>query len=450
MKEEKRKRIEESRREIRHIVQNYVNREAKGNQGQLKFLEGLITGNLAVSIGITLRKDERFWNYLEDYFLKDHQDCLSYFDEKKNLEEFANSPYGMDTEKLYEGFCPGFPIPPYLLLRRAQEVMEQACVFYIQLPREELDEEEPDNEKLDEEKLDEEEPDEEEIWEELFEEPDEEEVLKEEEELPEALAGKESPEQKRKTQRRVRPKTKKKEAYVEWLFSIAIYEIFLIEYGRRLPKRRENPQDERELEALEKLYPEIFCYEDEEKLKEQIDEFWERAGKYYHKLQEDMLRLYCENCYFLHLIHLCAMLRVVAQIEFVRVSRNMSSENRKGRDMTALTEAVDFLHREARWKNCYLFTDVKNSRNLDAYAKRFRRMYQSFQISPHLSGEESWDEHIRKSLRNDRMLHQYLAVIRAGKRRRNPEELERELWMTSIEFAQPVIKALDAIGGLKE
>lgn len=56
MKEEKRRKLQECKEEIRQIVENYINREVKGNQGQLKFLEGLVTGNVAVSIGITLRK----------------------------------------------------------------------------------------------------------------------------------------------------------------------------------------------------------------------------------------------------------------------------------------------------------------------------------------------------------------------------------------------------------
>lgn len=403
MKEEKRRKLQECKEEIRQIVENYINREVKGNQGQLKFLEGLVTGNVAVSIGITLRKDERFWNYLEEHFLKDREDMLSYFDGKKNLESFLRSPYGMHMGEIYEGFCPEFEVPPYLLLRKAQEVMEQACVYYVQLPREELDEEEFG-----------------ENW--------------------------------KETERMVRPKTKKKEAYVEWLFSIAIYEIFLIEYGRSLPQRQEYPQDKEELEILEKLFPEIFCCRDEERLEIQIDEFCERAGRYYHRLMADMLRLFCEQCYFLHVVNLCAMLRIISLIEFVRVSRNLNSgtQRTKKGNRTALAEAMDLLFREAHWEKCYLFTDVQNSRNLDALARRFQSMYQSFRISPHLSGKEGWDKYGMGSLKNDMALHRYMGVVKERKLKGNTEEMEKELWEASMVFAQPVLRALDAIGGLKE
>ncbi|MCI8417524.1 MAG: hypothetical protein HFI33_08550 [Lachnospiraceae bacterium] len=425
MKEEKRRKIEACTRKVREIVETYIDKEARGNTGQLKFLNGLLTGNLAVSIGITLKKDFRFWNYLENNFLKDRESMFSYFDNQKNLEEFARSPYVVGLENACVDFSSELEMPPYLLLRRAQEVMEQECISYLRTSRESEDEIEFLGED-------------------------------EEEQVENRGTDRESEEthgeKKEVKKRKVRKGTRKKEAYVDWLFSIAIYEIFLIEYGKRLPGKKDTAASMEELETIEQLFPDLISGRNSEKVQEQIHGFCERAWEFYKELLREEFIVFCERCYILHIMNLCAMLRVITLIEFVKVSRNLNIDDRKRKvkagDSTALTEATDWLLRESHLGGYYLFTDVKNSRNLDVYARKLRNLCQKFQISPHISGSESCKDYAKHSRLNDRDMYRYLDVIKR-RRSKSPGELERELWEAAIPFCAPVIKALDEIGQLK-
>ncbi len=410
MKEEKHRKLEACKREVRGIVEAYIDKEGKSNTGQLKFLSGLLTGNLAVSIGNILKKDGRFQKYLEDNFLKDRQAMFSYFDSQRNLEEFVKSPYGLNLEMVYADFCPEFEMPPYILLRRAQEVMERECMAYLRISREGEDEKELPEEYTEEDRL--------------F------------------------------RRRQLQGRTEKKDAYIDWLFSMAIYEIFLIEYGRRLPKFTEKERDraQEELETLEKLYPEIFSCSDQEKRDEQIEEFCRRARTLCRKLEGEELVVLCRHCFFRQLLNLCAMLRIIALIEYVRVSLQ-EPKGEKGRKReqheTARVEAELWFGYASDWKNCYLFTTTRVNHNLSGYVNKFQELYQKYGISPHLSREEYEEESAQKFFDNKKAVLRYLHIIKKRGESREPENLERDLWEAAMPFSMPMIKALDEIGQLK-
>lgn len=381
MKEEKRKKIEACREEIKGIVSKYIDREAKSNTGQLKFLNGLLTGNLAVSIGIKLRRDALFLKYLRENILEDREEVLAFLDPEKNREAFLNSPYCYGKEA-YEGLPLSFEMPSYLLVTKAQKVMERECIRYIRLP------DKAENEK--------------------------------------------------------------KAAYVEWLFATALYEIFLVEFGRGLPAlpSRKNIEEK----PIKERYPDIFRETDLKKRKQQILELLEQFQEECSRFRSQGLFLLCLISLRMHTKNLCAMLRIIALIEFVKVNQKTDrfELRERDRDRAAQMNAMLWRDREEQWKNSYLFTTIQRNHNLDVLVRQFKTMYQSNQIIPQLSKESCLGEFTQELCSVEEAMFVYLEVIKKRRDSRDPEKLETELWNVSLPFGEPVMSAMGEIYELRE
>lgn len=397
MNVEKAEKLRENREKVENIVSKYINRNAKRNTGQLKFLNGLLARNVAVTIGITLKKDKRFQDYLNDNFLKDKEELLSYFDPQKNTEAFVKSPY-YDIEEAYKGFSPDGPTPLYLLLRKAQTVMDRECLSYLQLPGEN--------------------------WE------------TEEELKPEAAH-------------------KKKEAYVKWLFSIALYEIFLIEYGRMLPKEplMNIGADDEDMQLMSEFYTEIFHCTDREKKRQQIEALYESMDRGYAKWRSRWLTTFYIDCFFTHVINLYGMLRLIAMIEFVRIGISIGEKHteQKNTDKTAEAEAVTWRKLMDNYGDYNLFTIIDLNPNLTAYAGKFRETYQKYQITPHAEEEKKVQDFKNENYEGLDEVSKYINMIKnrkAGKYSQK-EELEKIFSKICIPFATPILNAVNDIARLK-
>ncbi len=395
MNSEKAEKLKENREKVEAIVSEYINPDAKRNTGQLKFLNGLLTRNLAVTIGVTLKKDKRFQDYLNDNFLKDKEELLSYFDPQKNTEAFVKSPY-YDIEEFYKGFSPGGPVPLYLLLRKAQTVMDRECLSYLQLSGE--------NSKKE---------------------------LK-----PDAAY-------------------KKKEAYVKWLFSIALYEIFLIEYGRMLPREplRNIGTDDEDVQFMNEFYAEIFHCTDREKKRKQIEALYENLDTGYAKWRSQWLIPFYIDCFFTNVIHLYGMLRLIAMIEFVRIGMNIGEKNiwQKNTDKTAEAEAVTWQKLMDKYGDYNLFTVIDLNPNLTAYARKFIETYQKYQITPH--AEEKKRVQVFKNENNEALdeVSGYINMIKNRKEGKysQKKELEEIFSEICIPFAKPILNAVNDFARLK-
>ncbi len=393
MKPEKAAKLKENRDKVSQMVSEYINPEPKNNTGQLKFLSGLLTGNLAVTIGVKLRKDKRFLDYLDKNILKDNEEALSFFDLQKNTEAFVKASC-YDLEEVYEGFCPEPPVPLYLLLEKAQKAMERECLYYLGLPGN-----------------------------------------------GDACLGEE----------------RKKEAYTEWLFSIALYEIFVIAYGRVISKEqkeyREQKPDER---LMQEVCPEVFCYRDREKLEQQKEALWECVNREYQRLKNQGLTVLYIDCFFRHVFNLYAMLRLVAMIEFVRIEDGLwlRGMELKNRDKTAEMEADIWQRLLDRHGRYHLFTTVELNPNLVAYARRFRDMYQKNQLTPHAQEEKGVGEFIKEYYNDKKAVTQYIELLKARKEsddyRWGSEKTENGFWNICVPFAWPVLYAVHEIAELKE
>lgn len=382
MNEEKSKKIEVAREEIKEIVSKYIDKEAKSNTGQLKFLNGLLTGNLAVSIGIKLRRDAFFLKYLRDNILEGREEVLSFLDPEKNREAFLHSPY-CHSREIYEGFLLSFEMPSYLLVTKAQKVMERECIRYIRLPDK--------DEKA------------------------------------------------------------KKTAYVEWLFSIALYEIFLVEFGQGLPKLPVKKEVEEE-RPLGERYPYAFDEGDSIKRREQILELLQAFQEEYNCFRSQGLLLLSLLSLRMHTENLCAMLRIISLIEFVKINQKTERVELRelDRDRTAQMNARLWRDREKQWKNSFLFTTIQRNHNLDILMREFKAMYRSNQITPQLSKESYLGEFTQDLCQVEEAMFAYLEVIKKRRGSREPEELEEELRKASLPFGAPVMRAMGEIYGLRE
>lgn len=397
MKPEKSARLKENREKVQAVVSKYINPEAERNTGQLKFLTGLLTGNLAVSIGVKLRKDNRFLDYLHSRILKNNQETLGFFDVQENLDAFMKDVYP-DLEEIYQGFTPEGPAPSYLLLKKAQSVMEAECLRYLEMSGTTFESEDPD--------------------------PMEEQA--------------------------------KKEAYVEWLFSIALYEIFLIEYGAGIPEEQTggDPADE---QNMDQICSEIIECRDREKKKQQAKALWEHVDRGWRELQNQYLSLFYINCFIWHEINLFGMLRLIAMIEFVKVETSLGTGGleRRNKDKTAEAEADTWRKLLEKYGKYNLFTMTEINPNLVTLARKFRSVYQKYEITPRVRREEKLKDFKAKYYDDMYAVHAYIHMIRnrqemkgsPGMTQRKAEKDFREI---CVPFAFPVLEAVDEFLALKE
>ena len=282
--------INECREKITQIVEGYYEEKENiiPNSGQLKFLKSLMIRHLAVSTNEKGAKGG-LGKYLKERILNDKEDVLSFFDREKNIEAFKQSiycddPYFLDNSKVEYGF------PPFLLLDKAHIEMERAFLEYLYA------EKNTDN-KTD--------------WKD------------EEEEF-----------------------SYKSRKYMEFLYSVTIFEIFLREYYAKV---NENLlQNENSLSMQEKAdrinhYKEMYdgC-KDEKKKKELAIEM----ANYINTCMEGYCEIgfYCAQVKYVVSLqnHLYAMLRIVVLIEFLSI--NITTTYKMDEWEYAFPEAVIWNH----------------------------------------------------------------------------------------------------------
>ena len=386
------------RKEIYVRIEQYVvqDGEAESNSGQLKFLKGLLIRNLAVSSRVRVRKDG-FLKYVRDTLRFYHNDeVIAFMDCEKNMEAFLQSPYCEDFY-YYKLFKPEYGFPPFLLLQRTQEGVERAMMRYLSLPS--------GLEACDEKKGDE-------------------------------------------------MEKNKLEAYVEWLYSIALYEIFLRNFFDDIdskflsnPKADSTTDSEEEKELMRRIQELRGC-RDLNRQKEMAKEMADYAAAYMDKFWKRVFGVYYLNYFFQHLMNLYAMMRIIVLIEYVNINVGREEDGmRKKEDIEAFKEAQYWkkLLQECL-KESELFAETGRNRNLNVFYTELNRVYRECRIFPDYDRNEGervfWEE--TKEAVSD--LKQYIGCLRDYTVDKRPPEIEKKLWKIEEKLSAPIWNAGCEIG----
>lgn len=383
------------------IQEKYVNKNIKWNTGQLKSFRGLLVGNLAVAQDKRLRKEALFFKYLDQNLFDHPGQNTGFFENEKNMEYFLNSVHCPDAE-LYRTlpFTPPQELPPFLTIVKAQEIMEREFLHYISLSGE--------KDKNEDEK---------------------------------------SPQ--------------KTDAYVNLLFGIVIYEIFLCEFLNYLPAPDPQAYGDlfKKMDETIKRIPEFFNRQIPQS--GQAAKMQKRITDEYNQLRYFLLTICSWDFYIPHIMNLYAMLRLVALIEYVKVSIGEGrTENEK--NAAAVREASFWIERQNDWNKCYLFTSTDINHNLKAYYKKFADVYQKYNISSHLDPENSAQDLARIFSDCESDMSDYIASVKSRVKKthqkkapektpeKTPDETpDEDSFLITSRFAIPILLAVHAISDLQ-
>lgn len=332
-----REELENCREKVRNMISHYLREDrGKGRMGALKFLENLYICDVAVS-SRSRKGYPAFMEYVDRKYLTVDEEVLSYFDCKKNMDAFFSWEKKLLYQQAYEE---SFGFPPFLLLQKAQTVKDTAMVRYLTLA--------------------------------------------------------DYDEDARKDEADDKAQKEKEDAYLEWLYSIAFFEICVREYAEEVRRIVDDCTDE---EASQNI---------SEKEKELIDRFGTMdkvyqtldAGKIQEWEQETqqlffawvkyLNELYFGGFFFKYCFELIqdsfASLRVLVLIEYVNVNTTV----RQGIDLEKITlrdSEYRIAHEEAKfWEKtvnqwlqnengvkfanyCFAMMDTWNRNRADSYKR---------------------------------------------------------------------------------
>lgn len=377
----------EYKEKIHMLVRKYMAKpdEMQYNTGQLHFLKGIFTSNISVASPIQVKKPENILKHLDRTILnKSPEEICSIFDKEGNLEAFLRSPYFLylpnDVAKL----------PDYIHFRA--EPNEEALPFlFIQQAQSELEKALRHYIAL---------------------------VNKEEHGL------------------------EKNKAFLELLYSTALYEIFLKEYEERLSREPRYAQVTLKLDQVENL---LQC------------DAWDGVQRLIHasiKSSEQSLTLlvygYCVMYHVKHMINLFAVFRILMFIEYV--SLNQARRSMRGESGIFFDEAKKWKKQVQKWKKNDLFLPLKNNRNLYVLHNELNRICLKYKLYPHYiekNGRTFQNE--ADGFRNDFM--QYIEAVDACQKfsaDHRPKEEEEKLWGAAEQMSQPILFAMEEIFMIQE
>lgn len=383
---------------IYNQIEQYVMQDggAESNSGQLKFLKGLMIRNLAVSSRVRIRK-EGFLKYVKDTLRFYYNDeVIAFMDCEKNMEAFLQSPY---CEEFYYDklFRPEYGFPPFLLLQKTQERMEKAMIRYLSLS-----------------------------------------------------SGLEACDEKKGN----RMEKDKLEAYVEWLYSIAVYEIFLrdcfedISHNFLNVPKAGNTEDTEEEKELIRHFRELRGCRDLSRKKEMAIEMADYAADYMDKFWQRVFGVYYLNYVVQHLMNLYAIMRIIILIEYVNI--NVSRETsgvRKNEDIEAFADAQYWKNLVREWiEGSELFAETGRNRNLNVFYTELNRVYNECRIFPNCAefeGKGDFWEETREAMDN---LKQYVGCVQDHTVAERTSEEEKKLWKVEEKLSAPIWNASREIG----
>lgn len=382
------------REELRRQVEKYlVNRnDIEPNSGQLKFLKGLMIRSLAISTRIRINQPKKqLLDFLNKNILKSNDEVICFFDNDKNAAAFLRSPYCKPLEwpqifnMHFQTFLKErFVSPPFLLLQKTQDVMEHALLNYMKEP---------------------------------FDDEDDAEMLK-----------------------------KKMKSFINLLYSITLYEIFLREFCEKMNhsylKNMEtliDDTDDRIQELCLKLDNLLIC-KNEKKQKELNDYIETQALETSDYITAASLTVFYTHYFYQHLTNFFAILRIIFLIEFVNINEANNPISPSKERQLNLKEAIVWRGYIEKWmENGELFIVQAQNRNMGILYNEWNRLYHKYISS---------DSDISKCQANN--IREYLQAIQThtvSERMENEAE-ERSLWRIADNLALPIFKAASDICNL--
>lgn len=375
----KSKTFKENKEKIYEEVFSYLLEpgQRKKNSGQLKFLKNLMIRSLALSTRKRICNPKtQLTDFLNSTILYNKDEVISYYDNDKNMEAFLDSPY-YDSQ--------GFQICP----RDLKPEFNSVPFFLMQKTQDVMEHALLDYIK---------------------------EPFEEEEDAPQ-----------------------KSEAYVKLLYSIAVYEIFLIKFNETVHNDYIEEMYERmasiPLEGLSQQLEECPSVEEVLVFLKRIEATTRELSDYLSVLN---LTINIILYYLHHLTNFFSVLRIIALIEFVNINGANSSRSREKLDY--LAEANKWREHVEEWKlDGTLFAVGSQNKNMSKYYDEMSTVYDKIK-----SDEEEHDIQI------EHIIRKYLDAIKKcplGKRTQNENE---KLWSIEWSLAHPLFRAANEIYDLPE
>ena len=173
-------------------------------------------------------------------------------------------------------------------------------------------------------------------------------------------------------------KVYKETKYFNFLMSTALYEIFILEYHNEvcgkydLDKYRYMEVAE-ELEQLLKEFQELLNKKEKaEQFRSELPKLQEKMKQYQADMDEFFEAMTCMHLYMIHLRNLYAMLRVIADIEFIQINEG---RNTKGKERLEAKDKAHVLYKTYETEVSYC---LERNRNLGVLFNQFNQMYANY------------------------------------------------------------------------
>lgn len=250
-----------------------------------------------------------------------------------------------------------------------------------------------------------------------------------------------------------KPVKKKESAYLDFLLSVALYEIFIREFyveieDKMLAEDAYIFDGREDREWMEKIWKEIKVCKDEEEQKKKIEHLAEYTAQFYEKLCRYSFRIFYIWYFLSQMIKLLAVLRIIALIERVQINKGQFySEIKSGKSPNP--EAIEAKYWSELMKkllmNGELFSDVERKRNLVTMYKQINTLYKKNRIFPYTDKDISFVEFEEKVIMDVDILKKYLEMIQkhsVGKRTFSEEKI---MWEWQAQLAAPILNAANDI-----
>lgn len=373
---------------IEKKIEKYFVQEESGKvrYGQLKFINNLIVRNIAASTRVRLGKTS-FLKFVKANILQDREEVLSFLDCEKNIESFMHSAYGNDI-LFQHNYREEFSYPPFLLLRRVQAIMENNLVVYLNIISDEN-----------------------------------------EEELME---------------------TPKKAAYVDLLYSVALYEIFVKEFLAEIvdvwEKAGEWFADKDRKQILKSMEVWNACTGAREKklIEAKVQPMIEHYLKNYDRLY---FYVYFYVYSFRQLQNLLAVLRIIVLIEFVNYNVTHDGvRERFGNEKAIVKEAEFWQFHVANWfgEDKDFFTLVKRNPNFSGWYRELNKIVAENSLLKEMNSGRSEEYHHFRGC-----IQEYIKCVEAGSAQKRTKQEEEHLWKIQEELSIPLWNAIDSLENMR-
>lgn len=373
---------------IEEIIEKYFAEKEGGrvSYGQLKFMRNLIVRNIAASTRVRLGKAS-FLKFVKENLLQDRQEILDFLDCEKNVEAFLHSAYGNDI-LFQHNYRKEFGFPFFLLVRRIQSLMEDKLSAYLHIMS-------ADNEE-------------------------------------EAM------------------ETPKKAAYVELLYSVALYEIFVKEYMAEITELWEGADKWFDNESRETILSYIEkwneCVDAREKKSLKTDL---QIGIEQYLLNYDRLYfgVYFYAYSFRQLQNLLAVLRIIVLIEFVNYNvTHVRVRERFGGEKAILKEAEFWQIHVANWfrEDMDIFALVEQNPNFSGWYRELNKIIEENTLLKEInSGRSEAYHHFRSCVQ------EYVNCVEAGNVQDRTRQEEEHLWKIQEELSIPLWNAISSLENIR-